>query len=141
MSNNRFPNFSNFFFAQEHSFLKLVIFTYRGWVVWFLRIYSLSHGAGVECIPVYNYLSFIFFPYSTHHKHLGKNRVAYCFPLLVFFNFLKYWQNPSFIFFNPLILIFWGGYCFCSGTIVIKGLLNFSYHYCICPIIFNHYLT
>jgi hypothetical protein len=45
MSNNRFPNFSSFFFAQEQSFLKLVIFTYRGWVVRFLRIYNLSHGA------------------------------------------------------------------------------------------------
>jgi hypothetical protein len=33
MSNNRFPNFSSFFFAQEQSFIKLAVFTYRGWVV------------------------------------------------------------------------------------------------------------
>jgi hypothetical protein len=46
MSNNRFPNFSSFFFVQEQSFLKLVIFTYRRWVVQFLRIYNLSHAAG-----------------------------------------------------------------------------------------------
>jgi hypothetical protein len=55
-------------------------------------------GQGVGCIPMYNFLSFIFFPYSTRHKHLEKNRVAYCFPLLVFlFNFLKYLQFPGFI--------------------------------------------
>jgi hypothetical protein len=55
-------------------------------------------GQGVGCIPEYFHLSFIFFPYSTHHKYLGKNMVAHCFLLLVFlFIFLKYLQNPSFI--------------------------------------------
>jgi hypothetical protein len=89
MSNNRFPIFSSFFFAQVQSFLKLVISTYRGWVLRFLRIYNLSHGAGGGVI---------FFTYSTHHNYLGKNRVAYSFPLLVFlFKFLKYWQFPRFI--------------------------------------------
>jgi hypothetical protein len=27
--------------------------------------------------------------------------------------------------FNPLTVILWGGYYFYSGTIVVKGLLNF----------------
>ncbi|KAL5660480.1 hypothetical protein ACJX0J_027605, partial [Zea mays] len=36
--------FSSFLFAQEQSFLK-------GWVVRFLRIYNLSHGAGVGTYP------------------------------------------------------------------------------------------
>jgi hypothetical protein len=52
----------------------------------------------VGCIPLYNYLIFIFFLYSTHHKYLGKNKVAYYFPLLaLLFILLKYWKNPSFI--------------------------------------------
>jgi hypothetical protein len=55
-------------------------------------------GQGVGCIPLYNFLIFIFFPYSTHHKYLEKNKVAYSFPILVFiFIFLKYGQNPGFI--------------------------------------------
>jgi hypothetical protein len=46
---------------------------------------------GVGCIPLYFYLSFVFFPKSTHHKYLGKNRVAHCFPLLDFpLIYLKY---------------------------------------------------
>jgi hypothetical protein len=48
MSNNRFSNFSSFFFAQEQSFLKLVNLAYREWVVKFLGIYGLFHGAGGE---------------------------------------------------------------------------------------------
>jgi hypothetical protein len=52
MSNNKFPNFSSFFFAQEQSFLKLVNFTYREWVVIFLGIYSLFHGAGGEVYSI-----------------------------------------------------------------------------------------
>ena len=140
-SNNRFPNFSSFFLAQEQTFLKLVIFTYRGWVVWFLRTYDLSHGAGVECIPLYFNLSFIFFPYITRHKYLGKNRVAHCFPLLVFFDLFEVLAKPLFYLFNPLTVIFWGGYYFYSGTKVVKGLLNFPHHCCISPIIFNHYVS
>jgi hypothetical protein len=48
MSNNRFPNFSIFFFVQEQSFFKLVNFAYREGVVKFLGIYGLFHGAGGE---------------------------------------------------------------------------------------------
>jgi hypothetical protein len=48
MSNNRFPNFSIFFFAQEKSFLKLVNFSQREGVVEFLGVYGLFHGVGSE---------------------------------------------------------------------------------------------
>jgi hypothetical protein len=64
----------------------------------FLEYIIFLMGQGMGCILLYNYLSFIFFPHSIHHNYLGKNRVAYYFPLLVFlFNFLKYWKFPSFI--------------------------------------------
>jgi hypothetical protein len=52
MSNNRFPNFSIFFLAQEQSFLKLVNFAYREGVVKFLGIYGLFHGAGGEVYSI-----------------------------------------------------------------------------------------
>jgi hypothetical protein len=68
MSNNRFPNFSIFLFAQEQSFLKLVNFAQREGVVEFLGIYGLFHGWGVGCITSYFYLSFIFFSGGLHHK-------------------------------------------------------------------------
>jgi hypothetical protein len=48
MSNNRFPNFSIFFFVQEQSLLKLVNFAYRVGVVKFLGIYGLFHRVGCE---------------------------------------------------------------------------------------------
>jgi hypothetical protein len=37
MSNNKFPNFIIFFFVQEQSFLKLVNFAHREYVVKFLE--------------------------------------------------------------------------------------------------------
>jgi hypothetical protein len=46
MSNNKFPYFSIFSFAQEQSFLKLVNFAQREGVVEFLGIYGLFHGVG-----------------------------------------------------------------------------------------------
>jgi hypothetical protein len=52
MSNNKFPNFSNFFFAQEQSFLKLVNFAYMEWVVKFLGIHGLFHGARGEVYSI-----------------------------------------------------------------------------------------
>jgi hypothetical protein len=48
MSNNKFPNFPIFFFAQEQSFLKLVNFPHREGVVKVLGIYDLFHGVGSE---------------------------------------------------------------------------------------------
>jgi hypothetical protein len=48
MSNNRFRNFSIFFFVQEQSFFKLVNFAHREGVVKFLGICDLFHGAGGE---------------------------------------------------------------------------------------------
>jgi hypothetical protein len=48
MSNNRFPNFPSFFFAQEQSFFKLVDFSHRDGVVKVLGIYGLFYGAGGE---------------------------------------------------------------------------------------------
>jgi hypothetical protein len=48
MSNNRFPNFSIFFFVQEQSLLKLVNFAYRVGVLKFLGIYGLFHRVGCE---------------------------------------------------------------------------------------------
>jgi hypothetical protein len=48
MSNNIFPNFPIFFFAQEQSFFKLVNFAHREGVVKFLGIHGLFHGAGGE---------------------------------------------------------------------------------------------
>ena len=48
MSNNRFSNFPNSFFAQEQSFLKLDNFVHREGVVEFLGVYGLSHGVGSE---------------------------------------------------------------------------------------------
>jgi hypothetical protein len=52
MSNNIFPNFSIFFFAQEQSFLKLVNFGHKKGVVKFLGIYGLFHGAGGEMYSI-----------------------------------------------------------------------------------------
>ncbi|KAL5676319.1 hypothetical protein ACJX0J_012450 [Zea mays] len=40
-----------------------------------------------------------------------------------------YCQNITFICLTYLL-----------GTLVVNGLLNFSYYYCICPHIFHHYL-
>jgi hypothetical protein len=80
--------FSIFFFAQEQSFFKLVNFAYREGVVKFLGIYGLFHGARVRCISSHFYLSLIFFSGSLHHKYLGKNRVAHCFPFLGWLPFL-----------------------------------------------------
>jgi hypothetical protein len=48
MSNNRFLNFSIFFFVQEQSFLKLVNFVHREGVVKFLGIYDLFHEVWSE---------------------------------------------------------------------------------------------
>jgi hypothetical protein len=48
MSNNRFPNFSIFFFAQEQSFLKMVYFAYRERGGKILGIHGLFHGVGGE---------------------------------------------------------------------------------------------
>jgi hypothetical protein len=58
-------------------------------------------GQGVGCIPLYFHLSFIF-------------------PLF------EVLAKSKFYLFNPLTVIFWGGYYFYSGTIVVKGLLHFS---------------
>jgi hypothetical protein len=59
-------------------------------------IFLMGQGWGVfHCIFT---LVLYFFPYSSHHKYLGKNRVTHRFPLLVFLLiYLKYWQNPSLI--------------------------------------------
>jgi hypothetical protein len=89
MSNNRFPNFSCFFFAQEQSFQNLVIFLVGDGFYDFLESINFLMGQGVGCIPLCNYLIFIFFPYSTCLKYLGKNKVAYCFLLLVSFIFSR----------------------------------------------------
>jgi hypothetical protein len=48
MSNNRFLNFSIFFFAQEQSFFKLVNFAHGKGVVKLIGIYGLFHGVGGE---------------------------------------------------------------------------------------------
>jgi hypothetical protein len=32
----------------------------------------------------------------------------------------------------------WGVYHFCSGVLVVRSLLNFSCHFCICPYLLNH---
>jgi hypothetical protein len=87
-----FPNFSSFFFAQEQSFLKWLFLLIGDELYDFLEYMIFLMGQGVGCIPLYFHLSFIFFPYSTHHKYLEKNKFAHSFPLLVFlFIFLKYW--------------------------------------------------
>jgi hypothetical protein len=49
----------------------------------FLESINFLMGQGVGYILLCNYLIFIFFPYSTYLKCLGKNKVAYCFLLLV----------------------------------------------------------
>jgi hypothetical protein len=96
MSNNIFLNFPNFYFAQEQSFLKLVNFAHREGVVKVLGIYGLFMGYAVRCITSYFYLSLIFFSGSLHHKYLGNNWAAHCFPFLAFLLiYLKYWTNPS----------------------------------------------
>ena len=46
--------------------------------------------------------------------------------------------KSKFYLFNPHTVIFWGGYHFYSGALVVRGLLYFSYNYCMCPHIFNH---
>jgi hypothetical protein len=62
------------------------------------------------------------------------------FPTLVFLLFFKVLSKYYFYLFNLFTVILWGGYHFYSGTLVVNGLLNFSYYYCICPHIFHHYL-
>jgi hypothetical protein len=95
-------------------------------------------GQGVRCIPLHFYLSLIFFC-SIHHKYLGKNRVAHGFPFLVFlFDLFEVLAKSKFYLFNPLTVIVWCGYHFCSGILVVRGILNISCHYCMCPYIFNH---
>jgi hypothetical protein len=49
----------------------------------FLESINFLMGQGVRCISLRNYLIFIFFPYRTYLKYSEKNRVAYCFLLLV----------------------------------------------------------
>jgi hypothetical protein len=64
-------------------------------------------GQVVGCIPLCFHLSFIFFPCSTHHKYLGKDRVVHYFSILVYLLiYLKYWQNPSFICLTHLLWYF-----------------------------------
>jgi hypothetical protein len=53
--------------------------------------YDLSHGEGGGLYSTAFSPSFSIFPYSTHHKYLGKNKVSHCFPLLVsLLIYLKY---------------------------------------------------
>jgi hypothetical protein len=130
MSNNRFLNFPIFFFAQEQSFFQLVNFAHAEGVLKFLGIYGLFHGVGgVRCISSKFYLSLIFFSGSLHHEYLGKNWVAHCFTFLVFL--LIYLTKSKFYLLNSLTMMVWCVYHFCSGILVVRGLLNFSCHYCI----------
>jgi hypothetical protein len=62
MSNNIFPHFSSFFFAQEKSFLKLAIFLIGIGLYDFLEPINFFMGKGVGCIPLCNYLYFYIFP-------------------------------------------------------------------------------
>jgi hypothetical protein len=54
------------------------------------------------------------------------------------FNLFGVWAKSKFNLFNLLNVMMWGVYHFCSGVLVVEGLLNFSCHFCICPYIFNH---
>jgi hypothetical protein len=42
---------------------------------------------------------------------------------------IRTWAKIKFELFNPLIMMGWGIYYFCSGVLVVRSLLNFSYYF------------
>jgi hypothetical protein len=44
------------------------------------------------------------------------------------FDLFEVLAKSNFYLFNPLTVMVWGGYHFCSGILVVRGLLNFSLH-------------
>jgi hypothetical protein len=70
---------------------------------------------------------------------LGKNSFAY--PLHNFrlsYDLIRTWAKTIFELFSSLIVRGWGVYYFCSGVLVVKSLLNFSYLSSKGSYIFNH---
>jgi hypothetical protein len=54
------------------------------------------------------------------------------------FDLFEVLAKSKFYLFNPLTVMVWGGYHFCSGILVVRGLLDFSCHSCMRPYIFNY---
>jgi hypothetical protein len=50
------------------------------------------------------------------------------------FDLLEVLAKSKFYLFNSLTVMVWGVYHFCSGILVVRGLLNFSCHYCMCHV-------
>jgi hypothetical protein len=45
------------------------------------------------------------------------------------YDLIETWAKIKFELFNPLIMMGWGIYYFCSGVLAVRSLLNFSYHF------------
>jgi hypothetical protein len=54
------------------------------------------------------------------------------------FDLFEVLAKSKFYLFNSPNVMVWGVYHFCSGILVVRGLLNVSCHYCMCPTIFNY---
>jgi hypothetical protein len=50
------------------------------------------------------------------------------------FDLFEVLAKSKFYLSNSLTVMVWGVYHFCSGMLVVRGLLNFYCHYCMCPI-------
>jgi hypothetical protein len=48
---------------------------------------------------------------------------------LLTYDLIGIWLNIKFYLFNPLKIMGSGGYHFCSGVLVVRSLLNFSYQF------------
>jgi hypothetical protein len=45
------------------------------------------------------------------------------------YELIRTWAKTIFELFSSLIMRGWGVYYFCSGVLVVRSLLNFSYHF------------
>jgi hypothetical protein len=54
------------------------------------------------------------------------------------YDLIRTWAKIKFELFNPLIMMGWGVYYFCSDVLVVRSLLKFSYHFLNGAYIFNY---
>jgi hypothetical protein len=54
------------------------------------------------------------------------------------YDLIEIWLNIKFYLFNPLKMMGWSIYHFCSGVVVVTSLLNFSYQFRNCSHISNN---
>jgi hypothetical protein len=48
---------------------------------------------------------------------------------LLTYDLIGIWLNINFYLFNPLKMMGWGVYQFCSDVLAVRSLLNFSYQF------------